>query len=155
MFTITKHARIHESVVRDRFSTAEIASMNKGSGSTYYHFPFKCPIIGCGDEAPTDYDPAKKFTGKFDPIYTTDKLIEDVRRLVGTYGLEKVTDSLGNGLDLKLRSIARPTPKARMDDANKAEHVLGHYRDEALEILASAPEDLNKALVDWFNENVG
>ena len=156
MFTVEKLAKIHESVASVKFSTAEVAAMRKPAGSTYHVFPFPCPTIGCGDTAPADYDPKSRLKSVFDKNYDADALCEDVRTLVGSYGLETITGIVNNGLDLKLRAIARPVPKTSMKPADKCEYVMNNHRKEALEILTSTPEDQDTthALVAWYDENV-
>lgn len=151
MFTITKNARIHESVAADKFSTAERASMTKERGSNYYVWPFQVEIVGCGDDVPKDYDLNGRSRFDRDASYTVDDLAADVKTLGEKHGLDLCTKAWNRGLDLELRAIARPTPKAKMSDADKAVWVMANKPEVCAELIGK-PEPV-RAAAAWYDEN--
>lgn len=151
MYTITKNARIHESVASDKFSVAERSSMRKEAGTNYFAFPFSTEIVGCGDSAPTDYDQNGRTRFARDEAYTPEDLAADIVVLCERRGLKTVVNGLNRGLDLELRSEARPTPKSKMSDADKALWVMSNNKEVALEAVGKP--DAAKILARWFDEN--
>ena len=152
MFTVPKNARIHESQASEKYSVAEIASMKKeGGGSNYYAFPFKCPVIGCGDTAPDEYDQTAKARFAQDDDYDVSMLAEDVVNLAETHTLKLVVNAINRGIDLELRAKARPTPKAKMSDNDKMAYIIGNHADAARDLLGQD----QSAWVKWFDDNIG
>ena len=126
MFTITKNARIHESVAADKFSQAERASMTKERGSNYYVWPFQCDVIGCGDSVPDNFDVNGRNRFPRDEAYDLEAYIADKRDLVEKHGLKMLVTGDNRGMDLELRARARPNPKSKMSDADKMAWVIGN-----------------------------
>lgn len=151
MFTITKNARIHESVAADKFSQAERASMTKERGSNYYVWPFQVPILGCGNDVPSDYDQNGRTRFDRDAGYTVGDLQLDIEQLVTKHGLDLLVSAVNRGVDLELRADARPTPKAKMSDTDKACWVMANRKEVCAELLGH--DDPIKAAARWYDEN--
>ena len=152
MFTVPKNARIHESQASEKYSVAEIAAMKKESGgSNYYAFPFNCPVIGCGDTAPAEYDQTAKARFAQDDDYDVAQLAEDVVFLAETYSLKLVVTGINRGVDLELRGNARPTPKAKMSENDKQAYISNNHPDEARKLIGQD----QTVWVKWFDSNIG
>ena len=152
MFTVPKNARIHESQASEKYSVAEIDAMKRETvGSKWYAFPFNCPVIGCGDTAPDEYDRTAKARFDQDDDYDVSMLAEDVVDLAETYGLKLVVTAINRGVDLELRQKARPTPKAKMSDNDKMAYIIGNHADAARDLLGQD----QAAWVKWFDTNIG
>lgn len=152
MFTVSKNARIHESQASDKYSVAEIAAMKReGGGSKYYAFPFQCPVIGCGDTAPDEYDQTAKARFAQDDDYDVSMLAEDVVNVAETHGLRTAVNAFNRGIDLELRAKARPTPKSKMSANDKQAYIVGNHPDEARELIGQD----QAAWIKWFDENIG
>lgn len=151
MFTVPKNARIHESQASEKYSVAEVAAMKKESGSNYYAFPFNCPVIGCGNTAPDEYDQTAKARFAQDDEYDVSVLAEDVVDLAETHSLRLVVNAINRGIDLELRAKARPTPKAKMSANDKMAYIIGNHDDEARELIGQD----QAVWVKWFDENIG
>ena len=152
MFTVPKNARIHESQASEKYSVAEIAAMKKESGgSNYYAFPFNCPVIGCGDTAPDEYDQTAKARFDQDDDYDVSMLAEDVVNLAETHTLKLIVTAINRGVDLELRAKARPTPKAKMSANDKMAYIVGNHGDAARDLLGQD----QAAWVKWFDSNIG
>ena len=126
MFTVTKNARIHKSVVAESFSTAEVSGMKLEVGSNYYVWPFTGYVIGCGNECPEDHSPNGRSRFTLVDGYGIDDLCSDVRELANKLSTKTIVNALNRGVDLELRAKARPNPKARMSDADKMAWVIGN-----------------------------
>lgn len=151
MFTISKNARIHESIASSKYSTAEVAAMTKEAGTKFYGFPFNCPVLGCGDVPPDEYDQTSRARFTMDDDYDDQQLLSNVDEIIKAHGLKLVTTAINRGIDLELRAKARPTPKAKMSDNDKMAYIIGNHSDAARDLIGQD----QAAWVKWFDENIG
>ena len=152
MFTVSKNARIHESQASKKYSVAEVAAMKReGPSSNWFAFPFQCPVIGCGETAPDEYDRTAKARFTVDDDYDVSQLAEDVVEVAEKHGLKLAVTSFNRGIDLELRAKARPTPKAKMSANDKMAYIVGNHKETAMKLLGQDASTWTK----WFDENIG
>jgi hypothetical protein len=133
MFHVDKYARSHESKAPEKYSVAELTGAKKVQN--YYVWPFKCPVIGCGDTVPSDYKPEGRYRFKMDVDYTPGMLVNDIGTLVEDHGLDLVVRAINNGISLELNDSVKPTPKKSLSEAEKIGWLSVNRPDEARELI--------------------
>jgi hypothetical protein len=156
MFHVTKMIRMSPKYASENFTKGTIGQMQRDESGkdVMLMLPFKCPVVGCGSEAPEDYETGSRAHFKILPEYGVDQLGDDVRDLVTELGLETVLKGLNQGIDLQLRVLKR------QEKADKPRGGRMSQADKVLWIMTNAPEQIAKIGLDpeklsgWYDENV-
>lgn len=145
MITVEKKARIKTDKASESFSTAELVGVKIVDG--YYVWPFSVPVFGA-DEVPDDYDADKRNAFKIVDGFKFEDFVAELEDAANTFGFETIVRGASRGVDLELRSKARPTAKAKLKDNDKMALLMTNFPDKARELIeagTTSPQDFVKA----------